>query len=159
MKWQDIEGWFEDDDYQAFASLKDRVPASPTIVECGTYKGRSTHALAEIWPKAYIITCDPNETPQNLPRQAEFYPVQGKNLAYPGKIDILFIDDSHYYDDIKANFERFLPQLHDRGFVVFHDYFFETDAVADVRRFVDELGGCELYKGKYGGAIWQKKEK
>ncbi len=155
LNWKKIEGWFEQSDYDALAALP--LPETPTIVECGTYKGRSTAAIAKMWPKSYIVTCDLNEDrPHDLTGQAEFHQCRGDKLHFQGKIDLLFIDDSHYYDDIKASFYHFLPQIKPGGYVAFHDYCFETDDVAGVRRFVDELGGCTIKKGKYGMAIWRK---
>src|SRR5690606_31918418 len=48
MNWREVEGWFDDANYEAFKRLE--LPKNPLIFECGTYKGRSTWAFTELWP-------------------------------------------------------------------------------------------------------------
>lgn len=155
---KDIPGWFDEDDIEAFRSLNLR--GNPMIVECGTYCGRSATVLSLLWPQATIVTCDPKLESDlvKLRSNITFYNLKGIDVAMSqyDDVDLLFIDDSHYYDDIKANFEHFLPFMKSGGYVVFHDYYFETEDVDGVRRFCNELGGGEPYPGKYGGYIWQK---
>lgn len=150
-----IEGWFDLGNIEAFSSLE--LPDNPTIFECGTYKGRSTNVMALLWPGAEIYTCDPKDEDAILPKQALFYQDRGVDVAWDLPIDLLFIDDSHYYDDVKANFEKYEPWVRSGGYVVFHDVCFETDDVEGVRRFVRELGNCTIdSRGAYGVAIWRK---
>lgn len=148
-----IEGWFDQDNVRVLSELK--LPPHPVIVETGTYKGRSTTALSLIFPDSVIYTCDPNTIPTDLPPGTTFYYGPGRYMEVPENIDLLFIDDSHNYEDIKENFERFTPCLNKGGYVVFHDYHFPT--APGVKEFVDELGNCRIDSGgEYGMAIWQK---
>lgn len=158
MNWTEIEGWFDEANHQAFLDHLN-IPTNAFIVECGTYKGRSTTLMAQLWPKSFIVTFDPNENrPESLPSQAAFFKVRGVDFdtrLLPREIDLLFLDDDHQYDTVKANFEHFLPHVRSGGYVVFHDYIFPT--AEGVKRFVDELGNCVLnQEGEYGLAIWRK---
>lgn len=148
-----IEGWFDLGNVRVLLELT--LPPFPIIVETGSYKGRSTTALSLVFPNSTIYTCDPNTIPTDLPPGATFYYGPGKYMEVPDEIDLLFIDDSHNYEDIKENFERFSPQVKQGGYVLFHDYHFPT--APGVKQFVDELGNCRIDNGgEYGMAIWQK---
>ena len=70
-KWKSITGWFDQANYDMFASLK--LPKNATILESGTGGGKSTWAIAELWPDAKITTCDPLTNPVDLPKNARFY--------------------------------------------------------------------------------------
>ena len=52
MKWEAIPGWLEQEDVDVFDSLD--LPEDATILECGTYCGKSATALSELYPKADI---------------------------------------------------------------------------------------------------------
>jgi len=148
-----IPGWFDRANIDDFAGLN--LPSEPTIVECGTYMGRSTTALSYLFPGSKIYTCDPETIPHHLPKGATFYYGKGQDMSVPTDIDLLFIDDSHSYDDIKANYEHFYPSVKVGGYIVFHDYHFPT--AGGVKEFVDELGGCRISdSGEFGLAICQK---
>lgn len=54
-------------------------------------------------------------------------------------VGLLFIDGSHEYPDVKADYETWLPHLAPGAVVVFDDY--GTKANPGVTRFVDELEG------------------
>lgn len=148
-----IEGWFDLANVRKFCELE--LPPKPVIFECGTYKGRSATAFSLIWPDAEIHTCDPVDEPgRQLPGQARFYNAKGKDVPWKEEIDLLFLDDSHLYADIKENFLRFGPMVKPGGYIVFHDYHFPT--AGGVKEFVDEVSDGEAEidpDGEYGLAI------
>jgi len=150
-----VEGWFDLGNIQAFKELVE-LPERPVIFECGTYKGRSAWALHDLYPGAEIHTCDPVDEPGRvLPNGTHFYLMKGADVPWDRPIDLLFIDDSHLYADIKANFDKFVPFVRPGGYVAFHDYHFPT--AGGVKEFVDELGDCVIDgRGEYGLAVWRK---
>jgi predicted O-methyltransferase YrrM len=159
MKWQDLEGWFDEENYEQFKQFN--LPAEPFILEIGTYKGRSTTAFAELWPDCIIVTCDPENYPdRHLPRQAVFQHCKGTEMSLDPKeesVDLLFLDDSHTYDTLKENYDHFLPMVKPGGIIAFHDYAFESADVDGVRRFVDELQDCTIERAGRYGLAWRVK--
>jgi len=59
-----------------------------------------------------------------------------------GSIDILHIDGRHFYDDVKHDFETWLPKLSDRAIVLFHDTNIKERNFG-IFKCWDEL--CQLY--------------
>ena len=55
-----------------------------------------------------------------------------------GSIDLLHIDGRHGYEDVKTDFETYLPKLSSRAVVLFHDTH-EFHEGFEVHRFWDEL--------------------
>jgi predicted O-methyltransferase YrrM len=60
-------------------------------------------------------------------------------------IGMLYIDGSHLYADVRADFEAWLPLLVDGGIIAFDDY--RTPRNPGVERFVDELHAGDTLVG------------
>lgn len=131
--------------YKLAASLK----PGATIVEIGCYKGRSTACLAYGAPKdATVYAIDTFEGNKkdfieevqfkggnfykdfenNLKRLRLFHkikPIKGFSAEigekWKRKIDLIFIDGSHLYEDVKKDFEFFYPWVKPGGIIAFHD--------------------------------------
>jgi trans-aconitate methyltransferase len=154
MKWQDISGWFSQENYDVFSKLK--LPKNAMIVESGTGAGRSTWALSEIFPDAKIRTFDPFSTPVELPDNVMFSKCTSNDIDYMGAIHLLFIDNSHSALDVKLDWDRFIDQVVPGGYVVFHDY--NDDATCSgIKNFVDKLPNVVLHReGEFGMAVYKK---
>jgi predicted O-methyltransferase YrrM len=129
---------------QWFFKAARKSPADATIVEIGSFQGRSTvsFALGCIGSKKKIYAIDLFEGDNNMYGSGDFLTSFKNNLKNAGveeyvipvkkhslevaatwtlPIDILFIDGSHEYEDVKADFEAFYPYVKKGGVIAFHD--------------------------------------
>jgi len=62
-----------------------------------------------------------------------------KKILNQSKIDLLFIDGTHSYDSVKADYESFKKLLNQKAIVAFHDYEWNSN----VHKAVDEIAKME----------------
>ena len=117
-----------------------------SIVELGTHNGYSYFAFCQAVKEHHLsTTCTAIDTWQG-DEHAGFYDnkvydsVVNHNALYSdfstllrktfdearddiedGSIDLLHVDGRHFYDDVKADFESWIPKLSPRAVVLFHD--------------------------------------
>lgn len=116
------------------------------IVELGTHHGYSFFAFCQAArryaPGSVVHAVDSWQGDEHAGRYGEevFEAVARTQAAYAdmsrlvrstfsealasfedGSIDLLHIDGRHYYDDVRRDFEEWLPKLSPRGVVLFHD--------------------------------------
>ena len=120
------------------------LPDGATVVEVGSFKGRSTCCLALgcRGTQKHVFAIDTfkgNEGDfkyrpflqdflDNLQRcglSKYVTPVDGRSSeiakTWRKPIDLLFIDGSHDYEDVLADFQNFLPYVQPGGVIAFHD--------------------------------------
>ena len=144
-----IEGLLVPGQERAFMSLSSTLEDHSTIVEIGSFKGKSTACLAlgsKKNTKIYAIDTFSgnnedfsegvqfvgsgylNEFKHNLRKTGVLNKIEicqglsdkfGK--SWNKKIDFLFIDGSHIYKDVKKDFDLFFPWVKPGGIVAFHD--------------------------------------
>jgi len=146
---KDIEGLLVPGQEKAFMIIASKLPKNAVVVEIGSFKGKSTSCIALGSPKdtkIYVIdTFEGNQKDFSEGVQflgGNFYNEFDSNLKKIGerrkitaikghsqtvgkkwnkKIDFLFIDGSHIYEDVKRDVEMFYPWLKPGGIIALHD--------------------------------------
>ncbi|MEA2692453.1 MAG: hypothetical protein QOJ16_1840, partial [Acidobacteriota bacterium] len=174
-----IPGWLEDEEADLLIAAATRAlapapeasePGAPTMVEIGSYCGRSTVLLGSVAqavrPAARVVAIDPHQgqvgaLDQGLESKAptldqlrahlaqarlegtvEVVQKCSYEVAWEGSIHLLLVDGLHDYVNVARDFLHFEAALVPGAYVAFHDY---AEYYPGVRAFVDEL----LAGGKY----------
>lgn len=162
-----IAGWMT---YKELKWLAKQAEKHSKIVEIGSYLGRSTRALGEN-TKGVVYAIDDFVGPRdmNLPLYLrenlfETFMYALVDLVNDNKVfpvisdhatvrldfspDMVFIDGSHKYEDIKRDIQMWLPRIVRGGLICGHDY----TNMADVRYAVKET--VKGFKVARGTSIW-----
>ncbi len=164
-KYPGIEGWML---FPELMWLNDMAKKYETIAEVGSWKGRSTHALLsgckgsvtaiDTWKGA----TDPKDGTYGQDVFKEFLintkdfgnlivnrneSVEAAKRYADGEFDMVFIDATHTYDEVKADIEAWLPKT--KRLICGHDY---SPHWPEVMRAVDGT----LKKDGVVGTIWYK---
>jgi predicted O-methyltransferase YrrM len=138
-----IEGFLMQEEAHWLFDAAMGLPDTSNLVEIGSYKGRSTCALALgcHGTNKHVLAIDPFDGGPDLPKAdslPEFMqnvrrcgvleqvePIVGCSLDvckdWNKPIQLLFIDGSHKYEDVLADFAGFYPHVVPGGMVAFHD--------------------------------------
>jgi glycosyltransferase involved in cell wall biosynthesis len=169
----DIPGWMT---YEEQLWLFETAKRHTQIAELGSWKGRSTHALASgIGKRGFIVAIDTWEGSQNVKdltnqqaKQEDVFEIFKENMKSFSKVivnrgrgddvvnqyrdkffDVVFIDAGHTYEEVKSDIEKWLPKA--RMVIAGHDY---LPGVWDgVIKAVDEKFGKP---DGVAGSIWYK---
>jgi MMP 1-O-methyltransferase len=147
---KDVPGWLSDEEGEALYELARACTGRGVIVEIGSWKGKSTICLgrgSRAGNAVRIFAVDPHahyrhgEFKENMERAgiADLVtPVKGFSqdvvASFDEPIELLFVDGSHEEDDVREDFDKWVPKVVEGGIVAFHD----TTWHAGVRRVVAE---------------------
>lgn len=155
-----IEGMISDDEAAALMELASAVPSGSCIVEVGSYRGRSTSALAFGANGAPVYAIEPHESFEgiyggqfgpadrraffeNLLRAGVVEKVRLVNLSSeavsPGwtrPIGLLWIDGDHTVEGVRRDFDSWARFLQPGGVVAFHD---ANDPDGGPAKLIEEL--------------------
>jgi MMP 1-O-methyltransferase len=147
---KDVPGWLSDEEGEALYELARACTGRGVIVEIGSWKGKSTICLglgSRAGSSVPIFAVDPHadyrhgEFKGNIERAgiADLVtPVKGFSQevvdGFDESIELLFVDGSHEEDDVREDFEKWVPKVIQGGVVAFHD----TTWHDGVRRVVAE---------------------
>lgn len=174
-----IDGWMPEPALEALMELAATVPAESDIVEIGSYRGRSTVALAlgaRRGGGARVFTCDPHHPAQGV-RGGSFGPADRaclyRNLLDAGvtesvccvalestrvattwptdSVGLLLVDGSHEEVDVEADLSAWFPALRPDAVVVMDDVDYPG-----VARVVERwIGSGRLQAlGQSGKLVW-----
>lgn len=157
-----IDGWMR---FPELQWLYKTAKKHTNIVEVGSWKGKSTHALLTgqiIGTVTAIDTWQGSKDIQDmtnaLAKQEDVYKTFRKNVGYfenlkiirkssveaakdfqDGSIDFLFIDAGHTKEEVKEDAKVWLPKMKPNGLISGHDY--QPDVWMGVCEAVDEIFG------------------
>jgi predicted O-methyltransferase YrrM len=129
-----------------------RAIQAKNIFEIGTYDGATSLQLARACPEATIWTIDlpaeqcqssgftPGERFHGLPEAEHIRQLVGSSLTfdfspYEGKQDLVFVDASHKYENVKQDSQTALRLVRPGGVIVWDDYL----TWPGVKRAIEEL--------------------
>ena len=168
-----IEGWLYASEGKWLFSAARSLPRHANIVEIGSYKGRSTCCLALGCreTEGRIFAVDSFDGGPNLPKAnslpdftadlkrfglagfVEPIPAISTQVAktWNKPIHFLFVDGSHLYEDVLADFTGFFPHVVPGGIVAFHDVV--NESWPDVGRAWRESIGHQLKEVGYCNSL------
>lgn len=150
---EDVEGWLSPDQAERLAARAAAVPAAATIVEIGSFRGRSTIVLARSAPPdAQIVAIDPHAGGDRGPQEIAADAVRGDadhaafaaNLQragvadrvrhvrrasqaavgeVSGEIDLLYVDGAHRFIPALQDLVRWGARVRPGGAMLVHDAF------------------------------------
>ena len=150
--WSTVFGYFTHGECRMIQA----ICAGQTVLEIGSLYGRSTLCIAHVAKKVYAVdTFKAHENGvmqmddfttleifrENIKDYDNIVPIVGRSEeivpALKIKVDTVFIDGLHEYEQVKKDIEVTLPKLKDGGTMAFHDYSCYHNHVG---RAVKELG-------------------
>ena len=160
---QSVPGFIVENELRFLATLAACTPASGAIVEIGSFKGKSTVALATIAEKyalGQVVAIDPHVGDLGVHAHKhddtfEEFRASLKNAGVENQVEVhrefsrdaargwnrpirlLWIDGDHTYAGCKEDFDLFSPFLADGGVVAFHDTLNTFEG--PIRVFVEEV--------------------
>ncbi len=158
-----IDGFLSQNEGELLFKLAKNCPPKTSIVEIGSWKGKSTVFLglgSQSGNKNKVYAIDPHTgSPEHKKKLGEFSTLKQfkKNIkqanlkqivvpivktstqaapSFNKKIGLLFIDGDHSYQMVKKDFQLWFPKIVNGGIIAFHDSNTHFDVKKTVNQFV-----------------------
>lgn len=143
-----IDGWLSLEEAEAIYKTASKLPRGSTVLEIGTWKGKSTYCLARGLRSGKIICIDPfdasgeevyletkgeepllNQFSQRMKELGVLQKIQickGRSEDFVEEIpaiQFLFIDGDHSKEACEFDFTSYERALQRGGYLAFHDYY------------------------------------
>lgn len=183
---EDVEGWLTIDQARVLFERASAVLSPGTIVEIGSFKGRSTIVLAlGAGAQVGLIAIDPHAGNDRGPGQWETSRAQGEadrlalqaNLtragltgrvelvrlrsrdahgALAGPVSLLYVDGAHRYVAVRADLAGWGARVLPGGWMLVHDAFSSVGVTLAILREL-AFGNSFVYRGRVGSlALYQR---
>jgi predicted O-methyltransferase YrrM len=182
-----VEGWMTDAQAAALWNAGEGVPDGGTIVEIGSYHGRSTVVLARaVAGRTRITAIDPHAGNDRGPQQIEGTDAEGeadhrrflrtledagvdevvRHVRMPseraldqveGAIDVLYVDGAHRYGPARDDIARWGARVAPGGLMLVHDAFSSVGVTLAQLRLL-LLGDEFRYLGRAGSLVRYRRE-
>ena len=155
----DVPGWLGDEEALALYQAARTCTGRGAIVEIGSWRGRSTICLAlgsKDGPGVPVVAIDRHTDKTFVDFQENIRRAGIADLVRPIRatsdeaftefdepIELIFIDASHKYDDVRRDFDQWVPLVVEGGTVAMHDTTWEgsklvsEEAIYRSRHFKD----------------------
>jgi hypothetical protein len=184
---RDVDGWLSDAQAHRLWDAAHRVPSTGTIVEIGSFRGRSTIVLAMASrDDVAVVAIDPHGGGDRGPNQIAPDQARGEsdNVAFRGNldragvaqrvrhvrelssralryvdqpIDLLYIDGAHRYPPARDDIASWGARVPDGGTLVIHDCFNAIGVTLAVLRLL-VFGGDFRYVGRTASMAEYRRE-
>ncbi len=149
LEWEQIPGWFNLAKALAVQQIVKRLPSGSTLVELGSFQGRSSIAIAAVMPSNCTLFCvdhfegseehkqmnlDLDRLADSFRKNIESFGVNDRICVLqmsstdaaqrfdPGSVDFVLLDAAHDFDSVKTDLVNWYPKLRAGGVLVCDDY-------------------------------------
>jgi predicted O-methyltransferase YrrM len=172
----DVEGWLSEDQARRLYAAAAQVPAGGTIVEIGSFRGRSTIVLAMAAPEANVVAIDPHAGSDRGPQEfapdrergdQDLHAFQANLLRarvadhvrhvrkpsaeaqseVAGPVAMLYIDGAHRYGPARADIAQWGDRVAPGGLMLIHDAFSSIGVTLAILREL-AFGRAFAYEGR-----------